>query len=227
MSKRDFTFATYARDFDNHIGTSIPSYQHLIEKCGGLSRRLIQDDTKVIDIGCSTGFLLTSIMNQCRKHRQNVTYLGLDIEPGFSVHWKPLETVELRFHTCDARTYRGFHNISLACSMFALQFIRPSDKLALLGRIYDGLVVGGSLLISEKILASTSRLQDALTFPYYDYKIGRCFKPKEILDKERSLRGQMTLWTQNELETILREAGFREVEIIWDSFPFIAFIALK
>lgn len=227
MGRGQFSFASYAHDFDAHIGASIPSYSHLIEKCVGLSRRFIQDDTKVIDIGCSTGFLLSSIMNECKPDRQRVAYLGLDIEPSFSDAWRQLETPELRFQTCDARTFRDYHNVSLVCSMFTLQFIPPSDKRNLLRCIYDGLVVGGSLLISEKILASTARLQDALTFPYYDYKIGRRFKPKEILDKERTLRGQMTLWTRSELEMALREVGFRDLEIIWDSFPFTAVLALK
>lgn len=227
MSKREFSFASQARDFDNHISASIPSYEYLIEKCVGLSRRFVQNDTKVIDIGCSTGSLLALIEKQCRQHRHGVSYLGLDIEPGFAFHWRRIEAAGLRFQQSDARTFRDYHNISLACSIFSLQFVPPSDKAGLLTRIYDGLVVGGSLLISEKILASTARLQDALTFPYYDHKIGRRFKPEEILDKERTLRGQMTLWTHKELETNLRDAGFSEVEIIWDSFPFIAMIAIK
>jgi tRNA (cmo5U34)-methyltransferase len=227
MTQKDFSFADYASEFVDHIGASIPSYAHLIEKCVGLSRRFVQNNTNVVDIGCSTGSMLTSIMKECRRSRKGVTYLGIDIEPGFSAHWKRNETRDLRFQVCDARTFQGLHNISLACSMFALQFIPPPDKLSLLRRVYDGLVVGGSLLISEKVLASTPRLQDALTFPYYDYKISRRFKPKEILDKERTLRGQMTLWTRKELEANIRDAGFREIELIWDSFPFIALIALK
>ena len=78
-----------------------------------------------------------------------------------------------------------------------------------------------------KPLADTSRLQDALAFPYYDRKLAEGFSEKDLLDKERSLRGQMTLWTEAELRSTLREVGFREIEPIWRNFLFVGFLALK
>ena len=76
----------------------------------------------------------------------------------------------MSFLACDARTYEGFDNISLATSHFTIQFIRPVDKLPLLNRIHTGLVEGGALIIAEKTLAETPRFQEAATFDYYDYK---------------------------------------------------------
>jgi tRNA (cmo5U34)-methyltransferase len=87
--------------------------------------------------------------------------------------------------------------------------------------------LGGAVIIAEKVLATNSRFQDALTFPYYDGKLQNGFSPQEILDKERSLRGQMTLWTEAELKAALCESGFREVQLIWANFPFVALLAVK
>jgi tRNA (cmo5U34)-methyltransferase len=221
----DFSFAAHADSFDEHIRSSIPSYDSLIKKCIGLSRRFVQPDTTVIDVGCSTGRLLASIRQENR--RQNVTYIGIDIEEQFNTHWLPIQAGNIRFEASDARTFASFENISLACSIFTLQFIPPRDKRVVLRNMYAGLVEGGALIIAEKILASTSRIQDALTFPYLDYKREQGFSPAEILDKERNLRGQMTLWTRDELVTLLRETGFRELEPIWESFPFTALLALR
>ncbi len=99
--------------------------------------------------------------------------------------------------------------------------------MPLLQRIYDGLVEGGALIIAEKTLADTARLQDALAFPYYDIKLEQGFSEKELLDKERSLRGLMNLWTEAELKQALRQVGFREIEPIWRNFAFIGILALK
>jgi hypothetical protein len=60
-------------------------------------------------------------------------------------------------------------------------------------------VPGGALMIAEKILATTARFQDALTFPDYDFKQEQGFSAAEILEKERQLRGQMTLGTAKEI----------------------------
>lgn len=226
MTIRDFSFAQQAPDFNAHIGDSIPCYSHLIEKCVSVSRRFVQSHSNVLDLGCSTGHLIRAIRSQNKVSRLGVNYIGLDIEPNFSEHWRQIGAKDVRFECCDARTWDGFHNLSLVCSLFTVQFVRPADKLALLGRIYDGLLPGGALIISEKILASSSRIQDALTFPFYDDKL-RHFTPKQILDKERQLRGQMTLWTEQELRSHLDGVGFREVEQIWGNFPFAGFLALK
>jgi tRNA (cmo5U34)-methyltransferase len=226
--KKDFSFAELAPAFRSHIQLSIPAYKDgLLSTCASLSRRFVQPGTRVIDIGCSTGHLLASIRRANQAARPDIQYVGIDIEPGFSVHWNRLRARNLHFEVADARSYQGFSDLSLALSVFTLQFMRPVDKLPLLKRIYDGLVEGGALVIAEKTLAETARLQDALTFPYYDYKLKKGFSPAHILDKERSLRGKMTLWTEAELKTALSQVGFREIEPIWRSFMFVSFLALK
>jgi tRNA (cmo5U34)-methyltransferase len=204
---KDFSFGDHAPKFDAHIRSSIPGYKEgLLQACVSLSRRFIQPETRVLDVGCSTGHLLASIRRANQATRPDVQYLGIDIEPGFSVHWDRLRATNLAFEVADARTYQGLAGLSLALSLFTVQFIRAVDKLPLLKRIYDGLVDGGALVIAEKTLAETARLQDALTFPYYDYKLGKGFSPQDILDKERR---------------------FREIEAIWRNYMFVGLLALK
>lgn len=227
-SNKDFSFGDHAPKFDSHIRSSIPGYKEgLLQACVSLSRRFVQPETRVLDVGCSTGHLLASIRRANQAARPDVQYLGIDIEPGFSVHWDRLRATNLAFEVADARTYEGFDNVSLAISNFMIQFIRPADKLPLLNRIHAGLVEGGALIIAEKTLAETARLQDAVTFPYYDYKRKRGFTPEQILDKERSLRGQMTLWTEGEFKAALVQAGFREINPIWRNLMFVGMLALK
>ena len=143
------------------------------------------------------------------------------------MHWERLRARNLRYEVADARTYQGYFDLSTVISHFTIQFIRPPDKLPLLQRIYDGMVEGGAMIIAEKTLAVSARLQDALAFPYYDYKLEQGFSEKDLLDKERSLRGKMTLWTEAELKQALRQVGFREIEPIWRNFAFVGLLALK
>jgi tRNA (cmo5U34)-methyltransferase len=227
MNVVDFSFQDHAKDFDDHISRSIPGYRELVRTCVRLSRRFVQPGTTVIDVGCSTGHLLASTQEDNQSARPDVNYLGIDCVPNFGDHWGRLEIVNVGFEVCDARSYQGFKNVSLTYSLFTIQFVRPPDKMPLLQRIYDGMVDGGALIIAEKTLADTARLQDALAFPYYDFKLEQGFSEKELLDKERSLRGLMNLWTEAELKQALRQVGFREIEPIWRNFAFIGILALK
>jgi tRNA (cmo5U34)-methyltransferase len=223
----DFSFAHHAHKFRNHISSSIPGYSDaLIPTCFSLARRFVQTGTTVLDVGCSTGHLLASIRKANQAARPDINYVGIDIEPRFIEHWDRLKAANMRFHVADARTH-PYDNISLCLCLFALQFIRPMDKLPLLQRIFNGLEEGAALIIAEKALAETSRAQDAMTFPYYDQKLKNGFSAQEILDKERSLRGQMTLWTEQELRSALWRVGFCDIQPVWRSHLFVGYLALK
>jgi len=226
--KKDFSFGEHAATFDKHIRDSIPGYKDvLLPMCVGLSCRFVQPDTRVVDVGCSTGHLLASIRRANSACRAGVEYVGIDCEPGFGEHWNRRRAKNMSFVACDARTYEGFDTVSLAISHFTIQFIRHVDKLPLLNRIHAGLVEGGALIIAEKTLAETPRLQEALTSPYNDYKRKKGFTAEQILDKARSLQGQMTLWTEAELKAALIQAGFREITSIWRNLWFVGMLALK
>jgi tRNA (cmo5U34)-methyltransferase len=223
---KDFSFGDHASTFDRHIESSIPGYKGLVRKVACLSRRFVQPGTHVYDLGCTTGHLLRRMGLENRASRPGVTYIGIDREPAFEENWIRRGTPDLDFRIGDVRTW-PYGKASLITSVFTLQFIPPMDKRGLLMRLQDCLVEGGALMIAEKTLAASARLQDALTFPYYDYKLERGFTPEQILQKERSLRGQMTLLSEAELLSVLKEIGFREIERIWGEAPFAAFLALK
>jgi tRNA (cmo5U34)-methyltransferase len=160
-----------------------------------------------------------------RPYHCDVRYLGLDVQPKFGQHWARLGNPGLNFEVCDLRKCEHFTDASLVFSLFTLQFIPEKDKLALLRKYRSGLVQGGALIIAEKVLADSGRMQDALTFPFYDHKM-KSFRPKHILKKEKDLRGQMVCWYEQELVENLRAAGFRDIQQVWSNFPFVAKLAL-
>jgi tRNA (cmo5U34)-methyltransferase len=224
----DFSFAAHARGFDQHIQESIPGLENLRAMSVEFSRYFVQHETNVIDIGCSSGALLRSIRDENEPSRRSVSYLGIDTERNFREHWHGRRAGNLRFQVRDARSFEGFENMSLVCSHFTLQFIPERDRPPLLRRVYDGLNEGGALIIAEKVLARSAKFQDMLTFPFYDHKL-LSFSAEAILDKERSLRGKMTVVDEVRLEQMLCEAGFEAgaIQRIWQSYLFVAMIAIK
>ena len=228
MTVADFSFAEQALEFDEHIRASIPGYERLCWWTEKLSRRFVQNGTRVVDVGCATGALTKSIRDANQPSRPAVDYLGIDIEEGFDRHWRKHRRDNLRFEVRDALAFEGFEDMSMAISVFTLQFIPERHKTSLLRHLYDGLVDGGALLIAEKTLARSSALQELITFTYYDYK-RQAFTAEQILDKERRLRGLMTPWTKARLVEALVAVGFRvlDLESFWQEGPFMAFLAQK
>jgi len=225
MNIHRFKFADHAAQFDEHIMSSIPGLRRLRSECVMLSQRFIQGGTTVIDVGCSTGQFLAGVRDHNAAFHQDVEYVGIDIEAKFSAHWQLLEKPDLHFQVADVRTL-PLEGLSFASGLFTLQFLPEKDKRPVLKKIHAGLVTGGALVIAEKVLASSARLQDALVPPYYDFK-RECFSSDEILDKERALRGVMTCWSEDEIKDALASIGFREIQLFWSNFPFKAFVAVK
>jgi tRNA (cmo5U34)-methyltransferase len=229
MSKKiEFSFKSIAPEFDKHISSSIRGYQDLRSDCVSLSQYFIQKNSKVIDIGCSSGQFLEKVRCYNNKRLSSVKYIGLDYEAGFKEQWNSRKDRNLSFKKADIRTYDGYENLSLVFSLFTLQFLPEKDRLPLVKKIYDGLNEGGAFILSEKLHAKNAKIQEMLTFLYYDFKKSS-FSEKEILDKEKDIRDQMKLWSEYKIFEMLRAAGFitANAQIFWRNHLFIGIIAMK
>ena len=226
----DFTFAHREEGFDEHIEKSIRGYSQLIEDVVSLSRYFVEDETNVIDIGCSTGKMTKALIDYNLDHSQEAKYIGLEIAEGFE---KDLEKrkKELKYYdyvqflSDDARWYE-YSNCSLVTSIFTLQFMPKADRKELLQNIYNGLNCGGAYIFAEKTVCENALVQDMITFNYYDYK-RKSFDTEDIMDKERTLRHMMKPNTWREIEDMLLGVGFNVVQPFWRNHAFVGAIAIK
>ena len=227
----DFTFAHRKEGFDNHIEKSIRGYSHLMEDVISLSRYFIENNTNVIDIGCSTGKMTKALIDHNMDHCTDATYIGLEIADGFQKDLiKRTEEVKKYYYNVyfkkeDARDY-NYTNCSLVTSIFTLQFMPKIDRESLVKKIYDGLRSGGAYIFAEKTICENALVQDMITFNYYDYK-RKSFSTEDIMDKERTLRHMMKPNTWKEIEEMILKAGFSVVQPFWRNHAFVGALAVK
>jgi len=221
-----FTFATSEEGFDNHIEKSVRGYTNLWNDVLSLSKYFVEDYTHIVDLGCSTGKLLKAMIEQNRYHIPQAQYVGIEIEEDFFKDYRKDEEEfgHLKYFKGDVREY-DFQNCSLVTSIFTLQFMKPKDREETIKKIYNGLNHGGAFIFSEKTFSCDPRVQDMMTFMYYDYK-RKNFTDTEILDKEVQLRHMMKPNTKTELFKMCMDAGF-ELHTFWQNFNFVGIIALK
>ena len=229
----DFTFAHRQEGFDEHINWSIRGYSNLLSDVISFSRYFVENDTTIVDIGCSTGKLTQALVEYNQDHAPKADYGGVEIAEGFfkdldnrvgQIQQKvPLASVEFVYD--DVRNY-NFQNCSLVTSVFTLQFMSKKDRGRVITDIYKGLNSGGGFIFAEKIDCKNSRLQDMMTFNYYDFKKEK-FDYDDIMTKERTLRNMLKPNTWKEIEDMLEFAGFKTVEQCWRNHNFVGAIALK
>ena len=229
----DFTFAHRQEGFDEHINWSIRGYSDLLNDVISFSRYFVEDDTTVVDIGCSTGKLTQALIEYNHEVAPDAHYVGVEVAEGF---FKDLDKRVLQikkkvispwvdFVYDDIRNYE-FKNCSLVTSIFTLQFMSKKDRARVIQDIYDGLNSGGGFIFAEKIDCESSRLQDMMTFNYYDFKKEK-FDYDDIMTKERTLRHMLKPNTWKEIEDMVLNAGFKTVEQSWRNHNFVGAIAIK
>jgi len=160
-------------------------------------------------------------------------YVGVEIAEGFFSDLdkrivqiqKKVSPALVEFVYDDVRNYE-FNNCSLVTSIFTLQFMSKKDRARVIQDIYDGLNPGGGFIFAEKIDCENARLQDMMTFNYYDFK-GNKFKYNDIMTKEKTLRHMLKPNTWQEIEDMVLGAGFKTVEQSWRNFNFVGAIAIK
>ena len=176
MSKNyDFTFAQREEGFDDHIEHSIRGYTNLLDDIISLSRNFVEDETNVVDIGCSTGKLTEAFVKGNQSFCKYANYVGIELAPSFfteldarhermknEYYW-----ANVNFEKKDVRGYK-FENCSLVTSIFTLQFMPRKDRFNVLQNIYNGLNHGGAFIFAEKTVCDDSRLQEMITFMHGD-----------------------------------------------------------
>ena len=215
---KDFSFSTI-ENFDNHISSSIVGYKGLIADVITLSEYFIEPKTNVYDIGCSTGKLIRKLAPSYRDSK----FIGIEPESNFQQDLVNSRNIEFK---CDDLFDVDMRNSSIIFSIFTMQFIPVHRRLEAFEKVYAGLNKGGAFILAEKTLASDPKVQDMMSFMYYDHKRGK-FNDSAILDKEKALRSIMKCLTVKEYIAMLKKVGFKTVAPFWRRYNFNSLIAVK
>lgn len=208
-----FSFDTIT-NFDDHISKSILAYDVLAEIVCRLSTFLIQPDTTVVDLGCSTGKLLEAIPTNNPK-------IGIDIASNLL----PQSHGNVRYLKQDIREAHYF-GASLILSIFTLQFLPIKHRETVLRNTYKSLVEGGGFIWAEKTQQTHGNYEQILSMAHYDYK-RQHFTAEEILDKEQNLRPIMKPLTSEQNQQLAQNAGFTSGTMVWKTYNFEAWLYIK
>ena len=133
---------------------------------------------------------------------------------------------KIKFIKKDVTTI-NFKKSDFISSMYTIQFLHPKDRQDLINKIYKSLNWGGAFILFEKIRGKDARFQDLLNFLLFDYKKKNKISSKDILSKEKSLRGIMEPFTLKQNMSYLKNAGFKDYMTIYQNINFVGILAIK
>jgi tRNA (cmo5U34)-methyltransferase len=120
-----------------------------------------------------------------------------------------------------------YKNEDIIVANYTLQFIRPMQRLELVKKLYEGLNEGGIFIFSEKVVFNDKKLDKELIDIYYGYKKTQGYSEYEIAQKREALENVLIPFTIKENIQMCREAGFKNIDTIFQWSNFVTFVAKK
>jgi tRNA (cmo5U34)-methyltransferase len=110
---------------------------------------------------------------------------------------------------------------------FTLQFVPPADRQPLLQAVFDGLLPGGILLLSEKVIHSAASLNDLQQSFYYRFKAENGYSELEISRKRNALENVLIPESIEQHIERLQQTGFSTIDTWLKWFNFASLICRK
>jgi tRNA (cmo5U34)-methyltransferase len=226
----DFVFdERVAAVFPDMIQRSVPGYATIINMIGTLASRGVKPGTRCYDLGCSLG--AAALAMRRGMGGRPVPIIAVDNSQPMLERARVLldrsgdaDAIEL---VCADVLEVPIESAAMVVLNFTLQFIDPAQRSALLARIYEGLLPGGMLVLSEKITLPSESMQQLFTAMHHSFKQAQGYSDLEISQKRSALERVLLPERLDTHRQRLHGVGFETVEVCFQCFNFVSLLAIK
>lgn len=118
-------------------------------------------------------------------------------------------------------------NASMVVLNFTLQFIPVEQRKAVIQKVYDGLVGGGVLVLSEKVVFDDAHMNELYIDLHHSFKKSQGYSELEIAQKRSAIENVLVPETLETHKTRFDEAGFKSSDVWFQCMNFASLVAIK
>jgi len=225
--KKKFEFdEAVASVFDDMLSRSVPFYDEVRKLIITIILTEQEEGKKVLDLGSSTAKFLLDLYH---KMDERMLLKGLDNSQAM------LDRAEqkcqafgakIELELADMLTYQ-YHQEDVIVANYTLQFIRPIQRIELIRKLYNSLNDDGVFIFSEKVVFKDKKLDKDLIDVYYEYKKEQGYSEYEIAQKREALENVLIPFTIEENIQMCKDAGFKNIDTVFQWANFVTFVAKK
>lgn len=215
--------------FDDMINRSVPYYSEIVKRQAQLAAHFYNQDTIVLDLGCSHGNFGIALAAEMGQNDFRVS--AIDNSEPMVIKYKDRliksglsEKISV---TCSDIRDVNIKNASVVVMNLTLQFLPETDRAEFIKRIHDALNPGGVFLITEKIHHKDELLDQLEQTFYYRFKKENGYSELEISQKREALENVLVPDTLEQHMERFEKAGFSHTAIWHKWFNFCSFICVK
>ncbi len=211
--------------FDDMLSRSVPFYKENQKLIIDFILQNSKNGSKILDLGSSTAKFLLELY----QRNQTLKLVGIDnSKPMIDEANKKIEAYDanIKLYFADMLKFE-IKNFDYIIANYTLQFIRPLKRPKLIKNIFNGLNKNGYFIFSEKVVFEDKKFDKDIIDIYHKYKENQGYSQIEIIKKREALENVLIPFTIEENITMCKEAGFNNVNTIFQWANFVTFIALK
>jgi len=212
--------------FDDMLSRSVPFYDEVRKLIISLILAEQVEGLKVLDLGSSTAKFLLDLHS---KMDAKMKLKGLDNSQAMLDRAEQkcqAFGADITLELADMLRYH-YENEDVVVANYTLQFIRPMQRLELVKKIYNGMNDDGVFIFSEKVVFDDKKLDKQMIDTYYDYKKEQGYSEYEIAQKREALENVLIPFTIKENIQMCKDAGFKNIETIFQWANFVTFVVKK
>lgn len=225
--------AEVAAVFPDMLRRSIPGYEASLEAIGSLAARHVQPGTRCYDLGCSLG--AASLAMRQGIGVEGCRIIAIDNAPAMIERCRDVIRDETRREPAGTPIEllegdildAGISNASMVVLNYTLQFLPLADRDAMLRRIGDGLIDGGLLVLSEKVVDPDPAIEALLVELHHEHKRRNDYSALEISRKRAALENVLVPETVAQHRERLFRAGFGSAAVWLRYFNFVSIVAIR
>ena len=216
--------------FPDMIKRSVPGYENIINSIAMITQRCAVDNSNLYDLGCSLGAATLS-MRRGLAEKTGCNIISVDnssamvesCQQHIKAYKSDIPVTVLQDDICNIK----IKNASVVVLNFTLQFLTPEKRLSLLTNIYQGLLPGGVLVLSEKFIFNDEKSNQLLVDLHLDFKRSHGYSELEISQKRSSLDNVLISDTVEQHYERLQQAGFQHNNLWYQYFNFGSILSIK
>ncbi len=216
--------------FPDMLKRSIPGYAASIQAIGTLAARYVQPGTRCYDLGCSLGAATLAMQRNINVEGCRIT--AVDSAAAMisgcrkSIAANASKGPPVAIVQGDVREIK-IAQASMVVMNYTLQFLAPAERQDMLRKIADGMLPGGILLLSEKVIDDDPSTEKLLVELHHEFKRRNHYSDLEISRKRTAIENVLIPDSVATHRKRLVAAGFSHVGVWLRYFNFVSFVATK
>lgn len=218
-----------ARVFPDMISRSVPGYSTIVSMTGVLAGKYAMAGSALYDLGCSLGASTLAM----RQHIQQPDCRIISVDNSTAMLERCQSIIDSDTYktpvtlTCADVQDVVIMNASVVVLNFTLQFIPRELRDRVINGVYDGLLPGGVMVLSEKVTFEDPHLDELNIELHHQFKRANGYSELEVARKRSALETILLPETLNRHRQRIANAGFSSCDVWFQCFNFASLIALK